>query len=149
MSTDRDHKHKRAGHAARQRNAGPLAFERIARSGEARAGAITTPHGAIDTPAFMPVGTHGAVKAMTPDQVRETGSQIVLANTYHLALRPGEALVARFGGLHEYWTYYCLNRGVLFIPFFNMIITSPYHSNENCERVVQLWDEVITNLFDR
>jgi glutamate-1-semialdehyde 2,1-aminomutase len=54
-----------------------------------------------------------------------------------------------FGGLHEYWTYYCLNRGVLFIPFFNMIITSPYHSNENCERVVQLWDEVISSLFDR
>ena len=102
MTTDRDHKHKRAGHAARQRNAGPLAFERIARSGEARAGAITTPHGAIDTPAFMPVGTHGAVKAMTPDQVRETGSQIVLANTYHLMLRPGEALVAKLGGLHEF-----------------------------------------------
>ncbi len=54
-----------------------------------------------------------------------------------------------FGGIHEYWTYYCLNRGVLFIPFFNMIITSPYHTTEHCERVVELWDEVITNLYDR
>ncbi len=54
-----------------------------------------------------------------------------------------------FGGLHEYWTYYCLNRGVLLIPFFNMIITSPHHTAEHCVRVVQLWDEVIANLYDR
>ena len=58
------------------------------------------PHGAFRTPAFMPVGTHGAVKALTPDQVRATGAEIVLANTYHLTLRPGEALVAKLGGLH-------------------------------------------------
>jgi queuine tRNA-ribosyltransferase len=82
--------------------AAPLSFECIARSGSARAGAITTPHGAIDTPAFMPVGTHGAVKAMTPDQVWATGSQIILGNTYHLTLRPGEGLIAKFGGLHEF-----------------------------------------------
>jgi queuine tRNA-ribosyltransferase len=71
-------------------------------SGAARAGRFTTPHGAFDTPAFMPVGTHGAVKAMTPDQVRDTGAQIVLSNTYHLALRPGEALVEKLGGLHSF-----------------------------------------------
>ena len=71
-------------------------------SGEARAGSFTTPHGAFDTPAFMPVGTHGAVKAMTPDQVRATGAQVVLANTHHLALRPGEGLVAKLGGLHAF-----------------------------------------------
>ena len=71
-------------------------------SGAARAGRFTTPHGAFDTPAFMPVGTHGAVKALTPDQVRATGAQIVLSNTYHLALRPGEALVAKMGGLHAF-----------------------------------------------
>jgi queuine tRNA-ribosyltransferase len=68
----------------------------------ARAGTLTTPHGSIDTPAFMPVGTHGAVKAMTPDQVEATGTQMVLANTYHLALRPGEAMVEKLGGLHRF-----------------------------------------------
>jgi queuine tRNA-ribosyltransferase len=56
----------------------------------------------VQTPAFMPVGTHGAVKAMTPSQVRATGAQIVLGNTYHLALRPGEQAVAKMGGLHEF-----------------------------------------------
>ncbi|MEE8580554.1 MAG: tRNA guanosine(34) transglycosylase Tgt, partial [Myxococcota bacterium] len=62
----------------------------------------TTPHGAVDTPAFMPVGTHGAVKAVTPDQVRACGAQMVLANTYHLALRPGERLIEKLGGLHAF-----------------------------------------------
>ena len=80
----------------------PLAFQCVARSGSARAGTITTPHGAVDTPAFMPVGTHGAVKAMTPSQVRATGAQVVLGNTYHLTLRPGEGLIAKLGGLHEF-----------------------------------------------
>ncbi|MFI5217823.1 MAG: tRNA-guanine transglycosylase, partial [Candidatus Limnocylindria bacterium] len=73
-----------------------------ARSGLARAGRFSTPHGSFATPAFMPVGTHGALKALTPDQVRATGAEIVLANTYHLALRPGEALVAKLGGLHSF-----------------------------------------------
>ena len=60
-------------------------------SGRARAGTFTTPHGTIHTPAFMTVATHGAVKAMTPEQVRATGAELLLANSYHLALRPGEA----------------------------------------------------------
>ncbi len=72
------------------------------RSDAARLGTFSTPHGPIHTPAFMPVGTHGAVKAMTPRQVAATGTQVVLANTYHLALRPGEALVAKLGGLHDF-----------------------------------------------
>jgi queuine tRNA-ribosyltransferase len=80
----------------------PLRFRLEARAGAARAASLTTPHGPIQTPAFMPVGTHGAVKAMTPDQVRETGAQIVLSNTYHLALRPGEGTVAKLGGLHGF-----------------------------------------------
>ena len=71
-------------------------------SDRARAGQFTTPHGTIETPAFMPVGTHGALKALTPAQVSDTGAQIVLANTYHLALRPGEALVEKLGGLHTF-----------------------------------------------
>ncbi len=80
----------------------PLNFELRAQSGKARAGEIATPHGSFETPAFMPVGTHGAVKAMTPEQVRTTGAGIVLSNTYHLMLRPGEGLVAKLGGLHEF-----------------------------------------------
>ena len=69
----------------------------------ARVGRVTTPHGSFDTPAFMPVGTQGTVKGLTPDQVRETKSQIILGNTYHLMLRPGSALIAERGGLQE-WT---------------------------------------------
>ncbi len=77
-------------------------FQLEGRCGAARAGTFSTPHGAFRTPAFMPVGTHGAVKAMTPEQVRATGAEVVLANTYHLALRPGEALVEKLGGLHAF-----------------------------------------------
>ncbi|MEP0848179.1 MAG: tRNA guanosine(34) transglycosylase Tgt [Phycisphaerae bacterium] len=70
--------------------------------GHARRGVIHTPHGDIDTPAFMPVGTCAAIKGLTPDQVAETGTQIVLANTYHLLLRPGAEVVERLGGLHRF-----------------------------------------------
>src|SRR3954466_13545525 len=68
----------------------------------ARRGRLETPHGIIETPIFMPVGTHAAMKAMTPLQVKETGAQIILANTYHLHLRPGEGLVEKAGGLHAF-----------------------------------------------
>jgi queuine tRNA-ribosyltransferase len=68
----------------------------------ARAGAFHTPHGTVKTPAFMPVGTHGTVRALTPEEVRDAGAQIVLANTFHLSLRPGADLIARAGGLHEF-----------------------------------------------
>lgn len=66
----------------------------------ARRGTLLTPHGPVETPAFMPVGTLGAVKGLEIDQLAATGTQMVLANTYHLALRPGEKVVARLGGLH-------------------------------------------------
>ena len=79
-----------------------LSFDLERTSDRARAGCIETPHGAIHTPAFMPVGTHGALKAMTPAQVADTRAEVVLANTYHLALRPGEALVEKLGGLHSF-----------------------------------------------
>ncbi|TDR85120.1 tRNA guanosine(34) transglycosylase Tgt [Enterovirga rhinocerotis] len=72
-----------------------------ARDGAARTGAITTPRGEIRTPAFMPVGTAGTVKAMYPEQVKALGADIVLGNTYHLMLRPGAERVARLGGLHR------------------------------------------------
>jgi queuine tRNA-ribosyltransferase len=68
----------------------------------ARLGSLTTPHGRIDTPIFMPVGTQATVKAMTPEEMRELGAQIILANTYHLYIRPGHELVARLGGLHQF-----------------------------------------------
>jgi queuine tRNA-ribosyltransferase len=68
----------------------------------ARRGRFTTPHGTVETPAFMPVGTQATVKGLTPDQLRATGTEMVLANTYHLALRPGEDVVARVGGLHAF-----------------------------------------------
>jgi queuine tRNA-ribosyltransferase len=76
-------------------------FRRTHTLGSARAGIIETAHGAIETPAFMPVGTAGTVKAMTADALRETGAQIVLGNTYHLMLRPGADRVAALGGLHR------------------------------------------------
>jgi len=71
----------------------------------ARRGRITTPHGVIETPIFMPVGTHAAMKAMTPDQVISTGAQIILSNTYHLHLRPGENLIEKAGGLHRFMSW--------------------------------------------
>ena len=72
----------------------------------ARRGVFSTPHGSVEMPAFMPVGTLGTVKGLTIDQVRATGAEMVLANTYHLALRPGELVVQALGGLHEMmgWT---------------------------------------------
>ena len=69
---------------------------------KARAGRITTAHGTIETPAFMPVGTLGTVKALTPREVWETGARMVLANAYHLYLRPGTEVIAKFGGIHKF-----------------------------------------------
>lgn len=77
-------------------------FELLAEEGGARRGRLQTAHGAIDTPAFMPVGTQGTVKALTPDDVHQLGAQVLLANTYHLALRPGAERIARLGGLHHF-----------------------------------------------
>ena len=71
----------------------------------ARIGKLTTPHGVIETPVYMPVGTQATVKTMTPKQVEECGAQICLANTYHLHLRPGEDLVKRAGGLHKFMNW--------------------------------------------
>jgi queuine tRNA-ribosyltransferase len=79
-----------------------ISYRLRARDGDARSGVLYTARGEVATPAFMPVGTHGAVKAMTPRQVAETGAQVVLANTYHLSLRPGEAAVEKLGDLHAF-----------------------------------------------
>ena len=79
-----------------------FAFEILARDGAARRGRLETPHGTIETPAFMPVGTLGAVKGLTPDALREAGAQVMLANLYHLTLRPGIGAIERLGGLHRF-----------------------------------------------
>lgn len=79
-----------------------VAFSLLATDGRARRGRLSTAHGMVETPAFMPVGTAATVKALTPDMVAATGSAMVLANTYHLMLRPGAERVARLGGLHEF-----------------------------------------------
>jgi queuine tRNA-ribosyltransferase len=82
-----------------------FAFEVFHCAGAARLGRLTTAHGAIDTPAFMPVGTAGTVKAMLPESVASTGAQIILGNTYHLMLRPGAERVAELGGLHRFMNW--------------------------------------------
>jgi queuine tRNA-ribosyltransferase len=76
-----------------------------ATTGSARAGTLTLPHGMVQTPAFMPVGTHGAVRGLHPAEVERAGAQIILGNTYHLHLRPGEDVVRAMGGLHRFSTW--------------------------------------------
>ena len=77
-------------------------FEVLVRDGRARRGRLTTPHGAIETPAFMPVGTLGAVKGLAPGALEELGAEVLLANLYHLALRPGLETIEQLGGLHAF-----------------------------------------------
>ncbi|MBS0431811.1 MAG: tRNA guanosine(34) transglycosylase Tgt [Proteobacteria bacterium] len=79
-----------------------MRFDLLATSGPARRGRITLPRGVIETPCFMPVGTYGSVKAMTPRDLREVGAQVILGNTFHLWLRPGLEVIEGFGGLHRF-----------------------------------------------
>src|SRR5437763_10054741 len=85
----------------------PLRYELVATDPvtRARLGRVTTRHGVFDTPAFMPVGTQGTIKGVLPDHVAATGAQIILANTYHLMLRPGEDVVAQLGDLHRFMAW--------------------------------------------
>ena len=80
-------------------------FEFLANAGAARRGRLTTAHGTVETPAFMPVGTAATVKAMMPESVRETGAEMILANAYHLMLRPGAERIAALGGLHRFMNW--------------------------------------------
>ncbi len=82
-----------------------FSFNLLATDGQARLGRIETAHGGIDTPAFMPVGTAGTVKAMLSDSVAATGAQILLGNTYHLMLRPGADRIEKLGGLHDFMNW--------------------------------------------
>ena len=83
----------------------PVRFELLKTDGAARTGRLTTPHGAVETPAFMPVATQGTVKSLSPADLRAAGAQIVLANTYHLFLRPGHQVVSEMGGLHRFMAW--------------------------------------------
>jgi queuine tRNA-ribosyltransferase len=80
-------------------------FRVEATSGAARAGTLTLPHGTVETPCFMPVGTQGTVRSLSPADLKAVGAGIVLANTYHLHVRPGEDVVARLGGLHRFMAW--------------------------------------------
>jgi queuine tRNA-ribosyltransferase len=80
-------------------------FDLLETDGNARLGQLHTSHGVVDTPVFMPVGTQATVKGLTPSQLEEAGARLLLANTYHLALRPGDAVVAEMGGLHRYMAW--------------------------------------------
>ena len=82
-----------------------MTFELVAADGAARRGRLRTAHGVVDTPAFMPVGTRGTVRGLGPDDLEAAGAQIVLANTYHLFLRPGHELVRELGGLHRFMAW--------------------------------------------
>jgi queuine tRNA-ribosyltransferase len=82
-----------------------LRFELLGREGAARRGRLHAPHGVIETPAFMPVGTYGVVKAMAPEELEALGAQVILGNTFHLMLRPGPAIVEAHGGLHGFMNW--------------------------------------------
>ena len=82
-----------------------MKFDLITTDGAARRGRLTLAHGQVDTPAFMPVGTYGTVKAMTPEALAATGAQICLGNTFHLWLRPGMTVIKQFGGLHKFMNW--------------------------------------------
>lgn len=82
-----------------------MKFDLITTDGAARRGRLTLAHGQVDTPAFMPVGTYGTVKAMTPEALANTGAQICLGNTFHLWLRPGMEVIKQFGGLHKFMNW--------------------------------------------
>ncbi|MDN3517883.1 tRNA guanosine(34) transglycosylase Tgt [Aquisalimonas lutea] len=79
-----------------------MEFQRLASDGAARRGRLTFPRGTIETPAFMPVGTYGTVKAMTPEELQAVGAEIILGNTFHLWLRPGTEIIAAHGDLHDF-----------------------------------------------
>ena len=82
-----------------------MKFELLATDGRARRGRLEFPRGNVDTPAFMPVGTYGTVKAMTPEELTGLGAQIILGNTFHLMLRPGAAVIRAHGGLHQFMNW--------------------------------------------
>jgi queuine tRNA-ribosyltransferase len=92
-------------HPSAARKPSTVEFKLLATSGRARRGRITLNHGEIETPVFMPVGTYGSVKGMSPTELTDVGAQIVLGNTFHLWLRPGMEIIGKFGGLHQFMAW--------------------------------------------
>lgn len=84
----------------------PFEFEITSKDGSARTGLLNTPHGVLKTPVFMPVGTQATVKALTPQQLEDLGASLILANSYHLHLRPGDGKIASLGGLHKFMAWH-------------------------------------------
>src|ERR1700731_3451040 len=82
-----------------------IRFDLLNTDGSARRGRLHTPHGSVETPVFMPVGTQATVKGLTPAMLDEAGARILLGNTYHLTLRPGDELIAELGGLHRFMAW--------------------------------------------
>src|SRR5581483_1527751 len=80
-------------------------YSLLTTDGRARLGRLELPHATVETPMFMPVGTQATVKGVTPDQLRAAGATIILGNTYHLALRPGDELIRELGGLHRFMAW--------------------------------------------
>src|SRR5437763_3647065 len=80
-------------------------FDLLTKDAAARRGRLTLAHGVVETPMFMPIGTQATVKGLTPQQLEEAGAEILLGNTYHLALRPGDELIAEMGGLHRFMAW--------------------------------------------
>ncbi len=86
-------------------NTGWFKLIKTSADGRSRLGELITPHGTVPTPVFMPVGSQATVKAVTPEQLRETGVKMILANTYHLYLRPGVEIIRQMGGLHRFMNW--------------------------------------------
>ncbi len=107
-----------------------FAFRVLARDGHARRAVLSTPHGDVETPAFMPVGTQGSVKTLAPGEVASTGARVVLGNTYHLMLRPGAEAIAKLGGLHAFarWPHAMLTDSGGF-QAYSLSVSSPLVSS--------------------
>lgn len=105
VAGDAQEEHTEEEKASKQATHSPLQFDVFATCHKARVARLTLPHGPIDTPVFMPVGTQGTIKGLTSQQVHDLGCQIILGNTYHLGLRPGTDLLAEMGGLHKFMNW--------------------------------------------
>lgn len=122
-----------------------LKFEITKRSGAARLGTISTPHGPIQTPAFIPVGTQATIKSLSPEEIKETGTQMFFVNSYHMYLRPGDELVKKMGGLHKFMNWdgpiITDSGGFQVFSLANKKMAKVRESDENVETLVKITEE--------
>jgi queuine tRNA-ribosyltransferase len=121
----------------------PVQWIAEATDGRARAGHLQTPHGSVATPAFMPVGTRATVRAVDVDDLAATGTEMVLANTYHLMLRPGGQVIAELGGLHEFWGW---RRPILTDSGGYQVFSLQPHIDEDGARFKSVYDGRVVHL---